>query len=125
MLIATQTYTGSTGATGGQAPSSYVKDNFVSDMYTVTVEPGWSTANTPTYVAIEVWELFNGANSLRGTIVLLDSSLVPPPLAGDGASLDVAGRTGWVTTVVKMTGGSSPTFTGTVSIDGQANRYVR
>ena len=95
------------------APSSYVSDTFVSNYYTVSLLPGWTTPSQPTTAVITLWSFKGGKDCVVGTLTANISVI------GQGATVNIPGNSGSLAATIVMTGGSTPTFTGSLLVDGQ------
>ena len=94
------------------APSSYVSDTFVSNYYTVSLLPGWSYPSAPSSGVITFWSFKGGKDCVVGVLTL-------PATVGQGATVNIPGNSGSLAATIVMTGGSTPTFTGSLLVDGQ------
>lgn len=95
------------------APSAYVADPYVSAYYIISLLPGWSTPSQPSTATLTFWAYKGGKDCVVGTLTCNMSVI------GQGASVIVPGLSGSIAATIVMTGGSTPTFTGSLVVDGQ------
>ena len=119
MVITLATFTAQANQAG--APSPYILDNLISDYYDVSVVAGWTTPSAPTSLRIYLWRKLGGKDTV-GTIITLigqnEEGQVVSLVTGESTTVRLPGHCGYIGATVVMSGGSSPTFTGTIIADG-------
>jgi hypothetical protein len=122
MVFNVATFTAQASQSG--APSSYVADNLVSEWYVVSLKQGWTTPSAPTSGTLYIWQKKGVSGNAAGTgpdTDVIVGSIALPTVTGQSASVVVHGNSGNLAVTVSMSGGSSPTFTGSIIADGQMN----
>lgn len=103
------------------APNPFINDFLVSDYYDVSVVNGWSVPSAPTQLTILLWRKLDGKNTIAKQITLIGTNELGETVdvpTGQSVTVRIPGHCAYVGATVVMTGGSTPTFTGTVIADG-------